>query len=148
MPTPLDRPRLRPGLAAGRDEADPFAIVLFDQLRVSRDLVRVTAREFTWLQWLDGTNTLRDVQVAAMRDGGGALVPLDPLTALVARLDAALFLDGPRFAERLSGPVREPACIGCYAADPDELRAQLAGYFTAAGGPGMPTGEWGVGSRE
>jgi hypothetical protein len=135
MPTPLDRPRLRPGLAAARDEDDPFAVILFDQLRVSRDLVRVTAREFTWLQWLDGTHTLRDVQAAAMRDGGGVLLPLEPLTALVSRLDAALFLDGPRFAARVSGPVREPACIGCYASDPDELSTQLDGYFTAPGGP-------------
>jgi AmmeMemoRadiSam system protein B len=138
MPTPLDRPRLRPGLAAARDEADPFAIILFDQLRVSRQLVRVTAREFTWLQWLDGSNTLRDVQAAAMCGGGGLLVPLEPLAALVERLDAALFLDGPRFAERLTGPVREPVCVGCYPADPDELRMQLDAYFTAPGGPGVP----------
>ncbi|HEY1378334.1 MAG TPA: hypothetical protein VGF55_16165, partial [Gemmataceae bacterium] len=138
MPTPLDRPRLRPGLAAARDERDPFAVILFDQLRVSRQLVHLSAREFTWLQWLDGTNTLRDVQLAAMRAGGGELLPIEPLSALVERLDAALFLDGPRFAERLTGPVREPACLGCYAADPDELRVQLEGYFTAAGGPGMP----------
>ena len=138
MPTPLDRPRLRPGLAAARDNADPFAIVLFDQLRVSRQLVRLTAREFTWLQWLDGSNTLRDIQAAAMRGGGGLLVPMEPLAALIERLDAALFLDGPRFAERLTGPVREPACLGCYPADPDELRVMLDGYFTAKGGPGLP----------
>ena len=43
--------------------------------------VRVSAREFTWLQWLDGTKTLRDVQAAAMRDGGGLMVALEPLAA-------------------------------------------------------------------
>jgi AmmeMemoRadiSam system protein B len=138
MPNPLDRPRLRPGLAAARDEDDAFAIILYDQLRVSRELVRVTAREFTWLQWLDGVNTLRDVQVLAMHKANGARVSLEPLTALVQRLDDALFLDGPRFAERVSGPIREPACIGCYSGDPDELREQLDGYFTAKGGPGKP----------
>jgi AmmeMemoRadiSam system protein B len=126
-------------LAAARDERDPFAVILFDQLRVSRQLLRLTGREFTWLQWLDGSNTLRDVQAAAIRQGGGELLPIEPLAALVERLDAALFLDGPRFAERLSGPVREPACLGCYSADADELRLQLDGYFTASGGPGMPS---------
>ena len=64
MPTPLDRPRVRPGVAAARDDRDPHAILLFDELRLTRQIVRVSPREFTWLQWLDGQNTLRDVQAA------------------------------------------------------------------------------------
>jgi AmmeMemoRadiSam system protein B len=135
-------------LAAAGDERDPLAILLFDQLRISRQIVRLTAREFTWLQWLDGTNSLRDVQALAMRNGGGELLPIEPLVKLVDRLDAALFLDGPRFAERLTGPIREPACIGCYSSDPDELRVQLDGHFTAPGGPGKPSEELGVRSEE
>ena len=66
MPTPLDRPRLRPGLAAARDERRP---VRHHPVRPTPPQPRPssgsTAREFTWLQWLDGTNTLRDVQAAA-----------------------------------------------------------------------------------
>lgn len=131
-----ERPRLRPGVAAARDDADPHAIVLFDELRLSRQLVRVSAREFTWLQWIDGRNTVRDIQSAAMRDGGSVPQPLESLLELIDRLDAALFLDGARFREALSGPVREPSCIGCYPAEPDALRAQLFGYFGMPGGPG------------
>lgn len=131
-----ERPRLRPGIAAARDDADPHAIVLFDELRVSRQLVRVNVREFTWLQWIDGNHTLRDVQAAAMRGDGGPLQPLEGFIGLIDRLDAALFLDGDRFREALSGPVREPSCIGCYAGEPDALRAQLFGYFGMPGGPG------------
>ena len=140
MPTPLDRPRVRPGVAAARDDRDPHAILLFDELRLTRQVVRVSPREFTWLQWLDGQNTLRDVQAAAMRQSGGLLTPIEPLLELVDRLDAALFLDGPRFEAFLTGPVREPSCVGCYPADPDEIRRQLDGYFTAEGGPGLPAG--------
>src|SRR6516165_9762767 len=80
--SPLLRPTLRPGLAAAGDERDPLAILLFDQLRISRQIVRLTAREFTWLQWLDGTNSLRDVQALAMRNGGGELLPIEPLVKL------------------------------------------------------------------
>lgn len=138
MPTPLDRPRLRPGLAAARDERDHSAIVVFDQFRLSRQILRVSPREFTWMQWLDGSKTLRDVQAAAMRESGGALVPIEPLMALVDKLDTALFLDGPRFEAYLTGPVREPSCLGCYPEDPDELRRKLTGYFTGEGGPGLP----------
>jgi MEMO1 family protein len=138
MATPLDRPKLRPGLAAARDDRDPHAVVVYDQFRLTRQFLRLSPREFTWLQWLDGSNTLRDVQYAAMRQSGGELLPIAPLIDLVEKLDAALFLDGPRFEAFLTGPVREPACLGCYAAEPDELRRQLAGYFTCEGGPGLP----------
>src|SRR5262249_10858255 len=138
MPTPLDRPRLRPGLAAARDDRDPHSVVIFDQFRLTRQLVRISPREFTWMQWLDGSNTLRDVQVAAMRESGGALVPIEPLLALVGKLDWALFLDGPQVEAYLTGPVREPACLGCYPEEPDELRRKLTDYFTGEGGPGLP----------
>jgi AmmeMemoRadiSam system protein B len=138
MPTPLDRPCLRPGLAAARDDRDHSAIVVFDQFRLSRQLLRVSPREFTWMQWLDGSKTLRDVQAAAMRESGGALVPIEPLLALVEKLDTALFLDGPRFEAYLTAPVREPSCLGCYPEDADELRRKLTGYFTGDGGPGLP----------
>ena len=48
------------------------------------------------------------------------------VTTLAAKLDEALFLDGPRFRERLAGPVREPSCLGCYESEPEALRATLS----------------------
>src|SRR5262249_54047620 len=95
-------------------------------------------RDFPWKQWLEGANTLRYGEVAEMRESGGALVPIEPLLALVEKLDWALFLDGPRFEAYLTGPVREPACLGCYPEEPDELRRKLTDYFTGEGGPGLP----------
>ena len=94
MPTPLDRPRLRPGLAAARDDRDPHAVVVYDQFRLTRQFLRLSPSEFTWLQWLDGSNTLRDVQVAAMRQSGGALVPIEPLLALVEKRQQAFISCG------------------------------------------------------
>src|SRR5207245_2989641 len=40
----------------------------------------------------------------------------------------------------LTGRIREPACIGCYAGDPEQLRRQLTGFFSGEGGPGLPAG--------
>jgi AmmeMemoRadiSam system protein B len=94
--------------------------------------------EFACLQLFDGRRTLRDVQAEAMRQAGGQLLPLERVNALVRRMEEALFLDGPRFRERLSAPIREPSCIGCYEADPDALRRQLHRLFTGPGGPGRP----------
>jgi AmmeMemoRadiSam system protein B len=39
----------------------------------------------------------------------------------------------------VNGPVRKPACIGCYNADPNILTTQLRVLFTAPGGPGLPS---------
>src|SRR5207248_10799193 len=54
------------------------------------------------------------------------------------RMDEALLLDGPRFRALLQSPVREPACIGCYEADPEALRQQMRRLFTGKNGPGLP----------
>src|SRR4051794_10695948 len=113
MSLALQRPRLRPGLAAARLDGDPDAVVVWDQRRLSSRQERFSYLEFVWLHLFDGERTLSDIQTEAMRQLGGQLLPLDALTALVEKLDQALFLDGPRFRAHLNSPVREPSCVGC-----------------------------------
>jgi AmmeMemoRadiSam system protein B len=134
----LTRPSLRPGLAAALDHEDPQYIFLWDQLRVGKEPQRLTIAEFTWVQLFDGERDLREIQAEAMRRCDGLLVPLDRFQALIERLDTALFLDGPRFREKLNGPTREPSCIGCYPEDADDLRQMLKRLFTGHDGPGLP----------
>jgi len=73
-----------------------------------------------------------------MQQLNGQLLPFELFTGLVQKLDEAFFLESPRFRDRLTSPVREPACIGCYEADPMALREQLTGLFRNDGGPGLP----------
>jgi AmmeMemoRadiSam system protein B len=133
-----DCPRLRPGLALVQDDTDPRFVVLCDRLRLSDRPQRLTLRELTWLQFFDGRRSLRDIQVEAMRQEGGRLLPIDLFTSLVNKLDEALFLESPRYRELLAAPVREPSCIGCYPERPEGIRKQLEGFFTDARGPGLP----------
>src|SRR5689334_14422396 len=126
----MDRPRLRPGLAAARDPSDSRYVFLWDQLRLSSAQERVTLVELEWVQLFDGTRTLRDVHVEAMAGLGGQLLPLEVFAALLRRLEEAMFLDGPKYRERLASPVREPSCIGCYDGEPGRLRRQLERLFT------------------
>jgi len=135
----MERPRLRPGLAAARDHENPNYVLVWDQLRISDRRQRLTLVELEWAQRFDGQRTLREIQAEVMRELGGQLVPVEVIASLVSRLEEALFLDGPRYRERLASPVREPSCIGCYEADPERLREQLSGLFTGHGGPGLPT---------
>lgn len=133
-----DCPRLRPGLAAARDGNDPRFVYLWDQLRIARRPERLTLPEFLWVRMFDGRHSLRDIQAEAVQQLGGEFLPLEWFAALAAKLEAGLFLDGPRFREFLDGPVREPSCVGCYEAEPEGLRRQLRGLFTGPKGPGLP----------
>jgi MEMO1 family protein len=133
------RPRLRPGLAAAPDPNDKRFIFVWDQMRLAQRPQRLTIIEFSWLQLFDGQRTLRDVQAESMRQLGGTLLPLEWIAGLATRLEGELYLDGSAFRERVSGPVREPACLGSYPADPDALRKLLHDQFTGSKGPGLPT---------
>jgi AmmeMemoRadiSam system protein B len=130
-------PKLRPGLTAARD-GDPRFVYLIDQLRIVGHPLRVTRTEFSWLKLFNGRRSLRDVQAEAMLQSGGLLIPLAPIEELVRRLDVALFLDNDRFTDYLTGPDREPACLGCYPGDPGKLRRVLESNFSGPGGPGLP----------
>ena len=133
-----ERPQLRPYLAAEAEDRLGRSFVLYDRLRLSDSLLRLSASELSWVQLFDGSRSLRDVQDEAVRASGGELLPLDVFRRLAGRLDAALFLDGPRYRQRADNPVRPPACVGCYEGDPVALRRQLERLFTGPGGPGLP----------
>jgi AmmeMemoRadiSam system protein B len=134
----LERPHLRPGLAAAQDQTDPRYILVWDEWRLSNRIQRLNLLEFAWMQLFDGQRTLRDIQAEATRVVGGRQLAPELFTSLIARLDEALFLESPRFRQRLNGSVREPSCLGCYAAEPDALRCQIRQFFIDPRGPGLP----------
>jgi AmmeMemoRadiSam system protein B len=134
-----ERPRLRPGLAAARDESDPRYVLVWDRFRLSNRIQRFSLLEFAWVQMFNGERTLQEIQAEAMRQVNGQLLTLDLFSNLVDKLEEALFLESPRFRQCLAGPVREPSCIGCYAGEPDALRRQLGRLFTDPRGPGLPS---------
>jgi AmmeMemoRadiSam system protein B len=134
----MERPQLRPYLAAEPEDKLGRRFVVYDRLRLSERAVRVTVVELEWLQLFDGKRSLRDVQAEVMRQLGGQLVPLEILQRLAERLDDALFLDGPRFRAVADDPVRRPSCIGCYEGEPGALRNQLKNLFIGPEGPGLP----------
>lgn len=138
MPESLERPCLRRGLAAAPDVHDPRYVLVWDQYRLSEHKQRLSQLEFLCIQFFDGRRSLREVQLEAMRQAGGVFFPMEVLQAIVHRFEEAAFLEGPRWRELLSSPVRKPACLACYEADPQALRQQLEHLFTGPGGSGLP----------
>ncbi len=95
---------------------------------------------------MDGRRTLAEIQAEFQRRVGDPL-SLDDLAGLIDQLDEVHLLETPRFRafrrrtaeEYLSRPVRPAAHAGgAYASDPEELRSQLAGWFSDEKGPGTP----------
>jgi MEMO1 family protein len=130
-------PRLRPGLAAGRD-GDAHHVILVDQLRIAREPLRLTIWEFHCVRMFNGRRSLHDIQAEASGLMAGRLIPIEYIETLLERLDERLYLDNDRFRDYVAGPDREPACIGCYPGEPDLIRQQFCSLFTAPGGPGLP----------
>lgn len=94
---------------------------------------------------MNGRRTLGDIR-REFQTAVGQSVPLIEVENLVAQLDELHFLEGENFEcyqqqlaqEYMKLPVRPAAHAGgAYAADPAELRMQLAELFTRADGPGI-----------
>jgi AmmeMemoRadiSam system protein B len=134
----VERPELRPYLAAAQDEDDERYVYVWDRLRISSEPQRLTRLEFFWLQLFDGQRSLRDIQAESMTRLDHQFFPIDALAAFVERMERALFLDSPGFRERADAPIRPPSCIGAYEGDPADLRRQLKRLFTRPNGPGLP----------
>jgi hypothetical protein len=129
-------PRLRVGLAAERGRG---GFVLFDRRRVGQP-VGLGAAGLELVRKIDGQRSL----LALSLEAG---VPVEDVVALVAALDEAVLLDGPAWHRLVSAPVRQPACVGVYPADPDGVRRQMRGLFTGKGGAGLPDGKHQRGNR-
>ncbi|MCJ7686233.1 MAG: AmmeMemoRadiSam system protein B [Desulfobacteraceae bacterium] len=83
---------------------------------------------------LDGTTTVRDLQMELMRQRGGVLVGADEINGLLAHLDESFLLDSERFKnakERIIADFTEQRirpCSHCgksYPENPSELRVRL-----------------------
>jgi AmmeMemoRadiSam system protein B len=134
-----DFPKLRPGLRPYASE-EPDYFILVDEFRIGRPILILRAL-LPILRLLDGEKSLADI--AGILKVSGIPIPQEALRKLIVTLDESHFLESPRLQAYFDHPDRQPSCIGCYDADPVELRAQLSKLFTDEGGPGLPA----VGSR-
>ncbi len=83
---------------------------------------------------LDGTNTVRDVQMALIRQKGGVLVGMEEVEALLAHLDESFLLDTKKFEHARENIVARFAsktvrsCFhsgGSYPDKPTDLKSRL-----------------------
>lgn len=123
-------------------------LLLRDPLQLTDKMLMVSAQAGVVLALLDGTRTVREIQVDLMRLTG-EFVMSDQIEELLRQLDECLFLDNERFKEALNAaisaycqsPFRSPILSGsAYPSDPSSLRSMLDSFFEPPKGPGHPSG--------
>ncbi len=125
-------------------QGEEHYIVLWDQSGLSAERLIIPLNLFYLFQFLDGEHSLEQIGVEYLKKYGEFLMP-DKLDRLLADLDDKLFLEGPRYETAKAAavqsyrdaPTRKPQFAGrSYEDDPEKLRRQIAGFFTAKEGPG------------
>lgn len=121
--------------------------MLRDPEHISEQTVILPQSALYILRFFDGRHSSLEIRSAYMRRFGNFLYEQE-LEQLIAHLDAGLFLDNDIFKKHrqtvqetfLSTPIRKSRFAGqSYPAEPDRLTQQLAAFFTASDGPGMPS---------
>jgi AmmeMemoRadiSam system protein B len=109
-------------------------VLIRDHLGLIQEGKAVEIPLYQFMVLLDGKTTIRDLQAALMRQGGGMLVSSDEVKSVIAHLEDSFFLESEKFrrakeavvAEFASKKVRPSSHSGrAYPADPHELRKTL-----------------------
>ena len=139
-----DKPRVRPVEAFPVQQDGKTSVYLKDPLNFATPLGISPAGYFV-LAHFDGQHSFTDIQEAYCKQFGSLLMS-DDLKSFVDMLDQHYYLDSERFRDHKNAVVlefrsqttRAPALVGgVYKADPEELKTQLEGFFSAPSGPGL-----------
>ena len=143
-----DKPRVRPVEAFPVQQDGKTSVYLKDPLNFATPLGISPAGYFV-LAHFDGQHSFTDIQEAYCKQFGSLLMS-DDLKSFVDMLDQHYYLDSERFRDHKNAVVlefrsqttRAPAHVGgVYKADPEELKTQLEGFFSAPNGPGLPNSQ-------
>ncbi len=124
-------------------------LLLRDPLQLTDKVLLVSPQTGILLSLLDGSRTLREVQVDLMRLTG-EFVMSDQIESLLKQLDECLLLENEHFKEVLSSaveayrksPFRPPSLAGsAYPSDFSSLKVMLEGFFEHPKGAGKPKGQ-------
>ena len=130
-----DRPRIRRNLDFFPVQQGGQQLVLIgDQLELVQKGKAVQLPLYQFMTLLDGSHTIRDLQMAFMRERGGLLVESSEIENLLSHLDESFLLDSEKFrAARdkiinkfVSAKIRPCSHSGrAYPDNPSELRERL-----------------------
>jgi AmmeMemoRadiSam system protein B len=136
-------PRLRNLQFSPIKQQDEQYIVLWDPTGLSPEKLIIPLNYFYLMQFFDGEHSLEQIGAEYLKKFGEFILP-DRMAKLITDLDEKLFLEGERFDTARKAAieayravaVRPAAYTGkSYAAEPEQLKRELDGFFTSKEGP-------------
>jgi len=140
----MDYPKLRSVNIFPVQMSGKTLVCLQDPLNIGEKALFLPSILYFIISLFDGRHSVLDIQAEYMRRFGEILYT-DKINEIIGQLDETHFLEGDRFQEALrhkeeifrKAPVREAAFAGkSYESEPQDLMAQIRGYFTGPEGPG------------
>ncbi len=125
-------------------------ILIRDHLGLVQEGKAVASPLYQFMTLLDGTRTMRDLQMELIRQRGGVLVGMDEVEGLLAHLEASYVLDTDGFKKARDKIISDFSskkvrpCSHCgrsYPANPSELKARLDEILASQAGVQEPEGK-------
>lgn len=146
-----ERPKIREDLDFFPvQSAGATVIMIRDRLGLVEEGKGISPELYKVMTMLDGTRSLRDVQLDLIRQQGGRLISIEEVEALLAKLDSSYLLDSQRYKEARkeiianfsAQKIRYCSHAGLsYPKEEEELRDRLETIVAAQQVPSFPDGK-------
>ena len=146
-----ERPKIREDLDFFPvQSAGATVIMIRDRLGLVEEGKGISPELYKVMTMLDGTRSLRDVQLDLIRQQGGRLISIEEVEALLAKLDSSYLLDSQRYKEARkeiianfsAQKIRYCSHAGLsYPKEKEELRERLETIVAAQQVPSFPDGK-------
>ena len=146
-----ERPKIREDLDfLPVQSAGATVIMIRDRLGMVEEGKGISPELYKVMTMLDGTRSLRDVQLDLIRQQGGRLISIEEVEALLAKLDSSYLLDSQRYKEVRkeiianfsAQKIRYCSHAGLsYPKEKEELRERLESIVAAQQVPSFPDGK-------
>jgi AmmeMemoRadiSam system protein B len=147
----IERPKIREDLDFFPvQSAGTTVIMINDRLGLAEESRGIRPELYKVMTMLDGTRSMRDLQIDLMRQQGGRLVSMEEVEALLAKLDSSYLLDSERYREerkRIVANFSAQKIRGCshagrsYPKQEEELRKRLETILASQQVPSFPDGK-------
>lgn len=145
-----ERPKIRDDLEFIPAQSQSGTIIMIrDRLGLVKEGRVINPELYKLMSMLDGTSSVRDIQLYMMRQQGGRLIPIEEVERILEELDSSYLLDGPSYrahkrqiiSDFSAQKIRHPAHAGLsYPKEAEELQQRLDAILAAGQKPRIPEG--------
>lgn len=93
-----ERPKIREDLEFIPAQSQSGTVIMIrDRLGLVKEGRVINPELYKLMSMMDGTRSVRDIQLYMMRQQGGRLIPIEEVERIMDELDSSYLLDAPRY---------------------------------------------------